>query len=217
MFRGYALTFLTVWMLTLLLAGNALACACCSEPGTYYLGTIKPDSYHLDVVKQFTFAPKADLYMTEAGFETIQGLGPLEAEFETSSGSWTEDFSLAGAFVNSRAWRFTLRSPKGSVGTLVLPMPLKMVTYGVDIHDSEESGLGPLLYKEFRFTGNVASATGFTRRGITKGTNFSLVFQGRGRGCHEVQDFKYWRLEIDGPKAGYAFFGKLSSSDKPWS
>jgi hypothetical protein len=55
------------------------------------------------------------------------------------------------------------------------------------------------------------------KAGITRATTYFLVFQGRGRGCNEVGDFRNWRLEVEGPRAGYAFFGKLSSADKPQS
>ena len=90
-----------------------------------------------------------------------------------------------------------------------------MVSFAADIHDNEDKGLGPLLYKEFRFKGNVSSASGFMRASVTRGTTYFLVFQGRGRGCDEVYDFKNWRLEIDGPRASYAFFGKLTSTETP--
>jgi len=209
--------FFCLATVVLMFTGTVAACACCAEPGTYFLRTFKPDSFHLDLVKEFTFAPKANLYMTEAGFDMIKGLNPIKAEDETTEASITEDFNLATAFADNKTWRLNFKSPKGLPGSLTLPLPTQMISYKIDIHDEENRPNGPLLYKEFRFKGNVAAATGFTRAGIVRGTTFFLVFQGRGNGCDEVQDFKNWRLEIDGPRAGYAFFGKLASSDKPWS
>ncbi|NOT48525.1 MAG: hypothetical protein HOP17_12340 [Acidobacteria bacterium] len=85
-----------------------------------------------------------------------------------------------------------------------------MIQYKVDIHDEEDRPNGPNLYKEFRFKGTISSATGFARSGA-RGTNYFLVFQGRGNGCDNASDFTHWRLEIDGPKADYAFFGKLDT------
>ena len=217
MIRNIFIANLIIGMLTVMFTGNAFACACCAEPGTYYLRTSKPDSFYLGLLNEFTFAPKANLYITEAGFDMIRGLDPIKAEDEATEVSITEDFNLAAAFVNNNAWRFTFKSPGGKIGSLMLLMPAQMVSFKVDTHDEDGRPNGPLLYKEFRFKGSVGSATGFTRSGIVKGTTFFLVFQGRGNGCDEVQNFKDWRLEIDGPRASYAFYGKLSSADKPWS
>ena len=196
-------------------ASNALACACCSEPGTYYLRIAKPDSYDLDLISQFEFAPKALLYMTEAGFETIEGLDAVKKEDEAMEASITDGFDLATAFMGRRVWKFDFKTPKGQRGSLTLPMPTQMVSFGADIHDNSDKGHGPLLYKEFRFKGSVGSATGFMKAGVTRGTTYFLVFQGRGLGCNEVNNFRNWRLEIEGPRASYAFFGQLSSGDKP--
>ncbi len=217
MFRKYFNALLVTLMLMSTFSPSIFACACCAEPGTYYLRTSKPDSFYLGLLNEITFSPKADLYMTEAGFDMIRGLDPITAEDEAAEVSITEDFNLAAAFVNNKAWRFTFKSPGGKIGSLMLPMPTQMVSFKVDTHDEDGRPNGPLLYKEFRFKGSVGSATGFTRSGIVKGTTFFLVFQGRGNGCDEVQNFKDWRLEIDGPRASHAFYGKLSSADKPWS
>jgi len=213
--RHIVLLFIYVAITTCALAVNVFACACCAEPGTYSLRTVKPDSYYLDILSRLEFSQTARLYMTEAGFETIKGLDQVKKEDEAIDVSITDGFDIAAAFTGGRSWRFELKSPKGLKGSLTLPIPAQMVSFAVDIHDAEESGLGPLLYKEFRFKGNVAAATGFTKAGVVRGTSYFLVFQGRGRGCNEVSDFSNWRLEIVGPRVQYAFFGKLSSADKP--
>lgn len=189
---------------------SILACACCAEPGTYIFGTDKPQSYYLDVVRDFEFSRPADLYMTEAGFEMIKGLNPIKNEYE--SGDWTAEssFDLAASFTG-KLWTFNLKTPKGQKATLVLPMPAQMTTYKVDIHDQEDRPNGPLLYKEFRFKGSLSSAGGFARSGFVRGTSYFLVFQGRGNGCDNASDYTHWRLEIDGPRADYAFFGKLDT------
>ena len=192
-------------------AGKALACACCSEPGTYSIRTLKPDSFHFDLLGELKFAPKAKLFMTEAGFEMVRGLDEVQKEDEAVEASITDGFDLAASFAGRRTWRFEFKTPKSLRGSFTLPVPASMVSFAADIHDNEDKGHGPLLYKEFRFKGNVSSATGFVRAGITRGTTYFLVFQGRGRGCDEVSDFRNWRLEIDGPRASYAFFGKLIS------
>jgi len=195
-----------------LLSGNIFACACCAEPGTRSEYTTKTDSFIRDLMKQIKFAPETDLFMTEAGFDTITGIDPIRREDEQLGGPLVE-FSTVGAF-SAKGWLMTLKTGKGLSATYNLPIPLKYAEFRVDIHDRKEMPLGPWLYKEIRFAGLLGPTTGFAKVGAVRGTRYSLVFQGRGVGCNEVEDFTHWRLDIDGPKAGYAFFGKLSSGRK---
>lgn len=206
-----AATYLFGLVITLsLLPGNIFACACCAEPGTRITYRGKTDQFTRDLVKEFKFADKADLYMTEAGFDTIEGLDPIAKEDEAAPGMI--DFSSTGIFTG-RAWQITLKTPKGLSATYRLPVPLRYTEFKVDIHDQEGRPNGPWLYKELRFDG-IVTASGFAKAGAVRNTRFSLVFSGRGSGCNEVEDFTHWNLDIDGPKAGYAFFGKLSSGRK---
>ena len=193
----------------------SFACACCAEPGTYFLSTYKPREFELGLLKEFRFDTKAKLYMTEAGFDMVKGLDDIskESEMEASVRAYDE-FDLINGFTG-RQWRFEMRSAGGKKGVLTLPLPAQMVNYKVDIHDQESRPNGPLLYKEYRFKGTVSSATGIFRSGSVRGTTFFLVFQGRGVGCDEVSNYTHWRLEVDGPRSGYAFYGKLSSADAP--
>lgn len=185
-------------------------CACCAEPGMYSESTSKVEDYDLEVVKGFEFGKKTNIYMTEADFEIIRGLDPLRKDFD----NWTEGleiFDFANAFSNRR-WTFDFKSKTGKTGRLVLPMPLRVEKFKIDPRDGRGSGGGgPLLYKEFRFRGPVGGGTGFFRSGIGPRTSYFLVFQGRGNGCDNTEDFAHWRLEINGPKAQYAFFGELAS------
>jgi hypothetical protein len=192
------------------LSNNALACACCAEPGTYSIWTGKPADYTLEILSDIKFDTNATLYMTEAGFESIKGLGAIQAEYEGKS--WTAQggkFDLVNQFTN-KTWKFTLKTPSGKTGTLSLPMPSQMIQFKVDIHDTPED-LNTQLYKEFRFKGNVQSGTGFFASSIVRPTTYFLVFQGRGNGCDNAEDFSHWMLEINGKKARYQFNGKLSS------
>lgn len=188
---------------------EAVACACCAEPGEYLLSTAKPSTYSLEVLSDLEFTKSASLFTTEAGFEMINGLDPIRQEYESE---WTADssFDIAAAFTG-KVWTFDFKTPKGRAAKFVLPMPTQMVTYKVDIHDEENRPNGPVLYKEFRFKGRLFSAGGFARPGFVRGTSFFLVFQGRGNGCDNASDFTHWRLEINGPRADYAFFGKLNT------
>jgi hypothetical protein len=194
----------------LLFSTVSFACACCAEPGTYSIWTGKVDTYYLSVLEDMKFDQKAELFITEAGFDSIKGLSDIKREYE--SDSWTTaggSFDLVAAFT-SKTWKFNLKTPSGRTGALVLPMPTQMLTYKVDQHDSDSGGNGPILYKEF-FKGSIGSGTGFLRSSLVRPSTYFLVFQGRGNGCDNASDFTHWRLEIDGKNASYAFFGKLST------
>jgi hypothetical protein len=88
-----------------------------------------------------------------------------------------------------------------------------MLRYAADIHDGRTIGgdsRKPLLYKEWRFEGEV-NGTGFFKAGIVARTKYFLVLQGRGNNCDTAEDFTHWRLKITGNKADYAFYGELSA------
>lgn len=192
-------------------ASSAFACACCAEPGHYSIRTNKPSQYQLKMLEEIGFDKTARLFMTEAGFEMIKGLDELEAEM--SAPDWIADSSeinLSGVFA-TRSWKLNFKTPKGKTGVLTLPLPSEMVNYSVDIRDGKNGGGGPLLYKEWRFKGRVQSGTGFLQAGVARPTTYFLVFQGRGNGCDDVTNFSDWHLEINGSRAKYEFFGKLSS------
>lgn len=209
MSRRVSLIALLFAVILIMMPMEALACACCAEPGEYLLTAAKPSTYSLEILSDLEFSKSADLFMTEAGFDMIKGLDPIKQEFESE---WTADssFNLAAAFTG-KLWTFNLKTPRGQSASLELPMPAKMVIYKVDIHDEENRPNGPVLYKEFRFKGLFSSAGGVARKGIVRGTTFFMVFQGRGNGCDNASDFTHWRLEINGPRADYAFFGKLNT------
>ena len=190
-------------------SSSAFACACCAEHGAYSLWTGTPDSYRLGLLKDMRFGKTAELYMTEAAFDSIRGLGSIEKEM--SSGDLTGDLSLVDAFTNN-TWRIVIKTPGGKSGTLVLPRPSKMSIFKVDTHEVEVGQGEAKLYKEFRFNGTVGSGNGFFKSSIVKPTTYSLVFQGRGNDCDNASDFSHWHLEIKGSKASYAFFGKLATS-----
>ena len=192
-------------------ADNALACACCAEPGTYMIWAGKPGEVELRILDSMKFDKKTTLYMTEAGFDSIKGLSEVEKEDSDVGGMWDGTFDLVNEFTKS-GWKFTIKTPRGKTGTLVLPVPTQMVQYKVDIHDTEDAGLGVHLYKEFRFKGTVRSGTGFFGSSIVKPTTYFLVFQGRGNGCDDISDFTHWHLEINGKKADYEFNGKLTAA-----
>ena len=196
--RRRVLCSLAMLAVLLLLPVRAWACACCSNEGDYYVSSGRPSEYERSIVQQIRFGQTAQLYSTEAGYEeSAKGVAHI-----------AEKYTLGGSLVGG-VWRLTFREGK-QTGTLSLPLPLRMTSYTADIHDGQTSpGGGPLLYKEWRFEGQV-SGTGFFRAGTVAPTKYLLVLQGRGNGCQDAGDFKHWRLQITGRKARYAFYGELA-------
>ena len=191
---------------------DAFACACCAESGHYSIRTSKPEEFQLNILQKMKFNKTAGLYLTVAGFELVKGLSVIEQEMFTDS--WTAEPGAIGfsSIFAAKTWKLNFKTPKGKIGVLTLPTPAQMVNFSVDIHDGKSIGAGgPMLYKEWRFKGNVQSGTGFLQAGIAKPTTYFLVFQGRGNGCDDVTNFTNWHLEINGAKAKYEFFGELDS------
>ena len=180
------------------LPARARACACCSNEGAYYVSTDRPSEYELSIARQIRFGPTATLYTAEADPEdAAKGVAHV-----------AEKYALVGSLVG-RAWKLTFRDG-GKTGTLSLPLPAKVTSYTADIHDGQTSpGGGPLLYKEWRFEGLV-SGTGFFGAGLVGPSKYLLVLQGRGNACQDAGDFKHWRLQVNGRKAEFAFYGELA-------
>jgi hypothetical protein len=193
------LTFVAIVTL-FLQPSHVWACACCAHPGEYQIDFVKPDGYQLSVIKRIRFGTKADLWTGEADPEVAaKGLThPVDT------------YSLSGSLVGN-VWKLTFRNGDES-GTLNLPLPAKMLRFAADIHGelAKPGYPEPLLYKEWRFEGEV-SGTGFFKAGITAGTKYLLVFQGRGNSCDGAENFAHWQLQITGNKADYSFYGQLGA------
>jgi hypothetical protein len=198
--RTTSLFSVAMWVTLLLLPSRVWACACCAHTGEYHLDFEKPDAYKLSLMKRMRLGTTAYLFSTEEELEEA-GKGLAHP---------AENYSLSGSLVGN-VWKLTFRNGDES-GTLNLPLPPKMLRYAADIHDGRTSGGGPqpLLYKEWRFEGNV-NGTGFFKAGIVARTKYFLVLQGRGNSCDTAEDFTHWRLNITGNKADYTFYGELSA------
>ena len=193
------LTFIAIATL-LLLPSRVWACACCAHPGEYRMEFVKPDEFKLGEMKRMLFGTKADLWTGEA-----------EAEDAAKGLTHPADsYSLSGSLVGN-VWKLTFRNGDES-GTLNLPLPAKMVRFAADIHGelAKPGYPEPLLYKEWRFEGEV-NGTGVFKAGITARTKYVLVFQGRGNSCDGAENFTHWQLKITGKKADYAFHGELGA------
>ena len=182
---------------------HVLGCACCTDEGDYRFAPNAPISeYQRAQLAEMTFAPAARLYLTDAGEDAIKGLESVTQENNVS------------VVIEPKQWRLTFRSADGKTGTLTLPVPARMSTLAADLHDSEDTGRGPTLYKEWRCEG-VARGDGIFQKGFAAPARYTLIFQGRGNRCDSGSDFTHWRVEVSGAKASYAFFGELVSDSAP--
>ncbi len=189
---GAALLAVALWFG----ATQALACACCSQPGQRVVESMALDAQKRAVLKSLRFAPKAELYMTEAGPESYQGIDSEQSQYSLKAG-WQGNTLV-----------LTLDDGHGFKGTLSLPLPGKVSIFEVDPRTSPDTGAGPRLYKEWKVTGK-PSGTGKFAAGAGAGQLLTLIAQGGGIGCTEAKDFTHWSLVMQGPKANYMFFGKL--------
>lgn len=182
----------------LLLPRSVHACACCAEPGTYLIHTAVPDAYVQSVLKVLKTEGPASLYYTAAGDDGIKGLGPADP--------YRVRYSFA-----VRRWTLLFTDGKGRKGNLYLGLPARMVQYKVDQHENGNDTPGQMivLYKEWRFEGSI-SGDGIFATGLPRPAKYFFVLQGRGNMCDEAGNFTHWRLQVNGSKASYAFYGKLS-------
>lgn len=196
-------------ILTLMsMSAVAMACACCAEPGTYSVSTGKLASYELELLKDMKFGKAAEIYLTAASYDDIKGLPEVIKEFEVTSSS---EFSLVDAFTGS-TWTLTFMTGGERKGTITLPRPAVMTQRRVHIPDNTSTSPNVVLYKEWIFEGTLRSGTGFFRSGLTRPARYQLVFQGHGNNCDNAEDFTNWNLNVTGPKADYAFYGKMKAA-----
>lgn len=182
------------------MGGRALACACCSDPGTRVESIVKVTEFYRAQITGLEFGPEAELYLTDAGEDTVKGISVVE-----------EKYRLTVA-LDQKQWRFAFRTKDGKIGTLTLPVPAKVGTFAIDPRDGRKSGGGgPLLYKEWRWEG-VPKVEGIFLKGAQ---HYSLVFQGHGNRCDDSSDFSHWRLEVTGKNVSYALFGSFGGPQTP--
>jgi hypothetical protein len=178
---------------------TTFTCACCAESGEWFERTGRMAEYEIAELRNMEFDKTASTYMTAAGFEELKGL-PLEYD----------SFELTSLLKPNLALTLNFKGERGERGSLILTLPRVATFFGADLHDAPEGSAGPILYKEWRFEG-LATGSGFLRAGLTRGTRFYLIFQGRGNNCLSSTDFRNWRLDIKGPRASYAFFGSMKN------
>lgn len=184
--------------LALLAANSAHACACCTYKGQRDVVIDRLTKERLEVIGKLRFAGKAELAVGERELETIKGIEKPSYEYALSAEQKN------GTFV------FRFRGENQSEGTITLARPETVSIFHVDPrnHDGKETGYGPRLYKEWRLTANFAG-TGIFRAGNGGYQRVTLIFQGAGSSCADLEDFTHWSLVVHGPLDEFVFIGDL--------
>ena len=158
----------------------AIACACCSEPGTWYQfkAPLRPDE-------------RAEL--AKLRFRTVSWVQTNEG----GPGLGLDRLAMR-ATLFGRTWRWQLAGGR----MLTLRLPVSATQLAADVHDGKMGGGGgPLLYKEIRLDGPL------TTGGILRGTRYRLVLQGRGNNCLNTRDLRSWHLDVSGGPEPYSLYG----------
>jgi len=182
--------------------GETHACACCTNPGQRYVEVEALDSGRLDEIESLRFGKEARLFVGEGGVETIKGIQDPAERYDLSV---TWDKTHPGKTNISLA----LGNPGGPSGTLSLSLPQTISIFEVDPRDSPDRGTGPVLYKEWKLTGEVTGTGAFSGTNSAKQL-LTLILQGRGNSCTGAADFTHWTLVTEGPKGTYSLFGDLT-------
>jgi len=174
----------------------AWACACCANAGTWYERSEPLDDFRLDVLNDIVFVGDANLYLTAAGLETVEGIDSPQTAYELSKSS------------NGRNWNLRFIGKNGeTAGNLSFSLPQEMTDFGADLFDAQFAD--NRLYKEIRFRGNVVGNGIFSD--ISNGTQFKLILKGRGNACLSSSEFQHWILQVSGPGVSFSFYGRLNS------
>src|SRR5687768_15602821 len=147
-------------------AAQPMFCACCADDGEWYQ---RAERLTADMRKEIS---RVNFSEVTNGMSGVENAPFSEGKFELTRSS------------DMRHWQLKYVGSQGKSGSLSLPIPLRLVNFGADVHDGQQGGGGgPLLYKEWRFDG---SATGAGVFKSWKGAKFRLVFQGRGNHCTQA-------------------------------
>jgi hypothetical protein len=163
-------------------------CACCADDGEWYQRSERITADMRKEINRVKFS------------EATNGMSGME-DAPFSDGR----FELTRS--NDSRWQLKYTGAPGKSGTLSLPIPLRLVNFGADVHDGQQGGGGgPLLYKEWRFDGS-STGTGVFRTWRT--AKFRLVLQGRGNHCTQAEDFKHWNLSVSQGSTSLSVYGSV--------
>lgn len=179
-------------------ATPARACACCSDPGMRFEAAGGIDEYEKDELGRIRFDGTAQLFITPAFPDDIKGItAPSDKPYEFQG------------ITGPKLWTFELSDSAGKQGTIVFPLPRRLVRFMVDPRDEEatSAGGGPRLYKEWRLA-STADLSGLVAENEDK-AQATLILHGHGNGCTAAEDFTHWTLQVSAPDVRFTLLGKL--------
>lgn len=173
----------------------ARACACCADPGTWFERTETLETFQFETLNDLDLGSQADLYLTAAGFEGIEGIDSPQPSYRLSKSN------------NGRSWNLRFINENGeTAGNLSFYLPGDAVYFGTDMFDDPRPD--NRLYKEIRFRGNIAGNGVFAD--VTDEAQMTLILKGRGNVCLTSTEYRHWILEVSGPGVSFSFFGEIS-------
>jgi len=181
---------------TLFAAGDALACACCTNRGQRNVGAQEFDDSKRAVLDEIVFQSDAQLYVGEGDLEFIEGIDQPDSGYALQVDR------------DAASLTFAFKGQAGQTGSLKLILPRRVSVFEVDPRDTPDSGLGPGLYKEWKLTGEVQGAGSFAAASAA-GHKLTLILHGDGNSCTSSIDFGHWTLVMEGPQANYTLIGDL--------
>ncbi len=182
------------------MAGEAAACACCSNRGQRNVGTQAYDESFRSQVEQVTFKPNAELYLGSGEADPMEGIDQPDSNYDLA-------VSRDGTSIT-----FVLKGHAGQSGSLKLALPQRISIFEVDPRNTPDTGLGPPLYKEWKLSGSVTGEGSFAAASLP-GHTLTLILQGGGNSCTSAIDFTHWTLVMEGPKANYMLIGDLLQTE----
>lgn len=188
-----ASVLVTIWVAS----DAALACACCSNRASRYVGVEALSGFRLGEIERMNFAGEA--FLADGADDYPAGLRELGGTLQLVITRTPTQIV------------FTFRGQAGRPTSLTFAVPQTVSIFEVDPRDGKDEGLGPLLYKEWQLTG-AATATGALQPLLEKSRMASLILHGRGRGCTEAADFTGWTLVIGGTPDKVTLYGALAAA-----
>jgi hypothetical protein len=180
-------------------ASPALACACCSSEGQRNVGIVALDSSRRETVESLHFSGKAMLFTGEADAESVKGITTPSTDYDVAA-TWQDNRLM-----------LSFRDKQGRSGTLSLARPTSISVFEVDPRSRSSSSGDPVLYKEWKLSGQ-ASGSGVFQPGGAPGHILTLILHGNGNSCTSAADFSHWTLVMQGPKANFSLFGDLAAT-----
>ena len=179
-------------------ASQAMACACCAEPGQRNLVSEPFGGYATEELLSLQFADRATTFMTACDQDCVEGISVFSDGYKTKV-AWSDDGSL----------RLDLRAETDEAsGTLTISRPKEMTLFSTDPTPGSSSGMVS-LYTEWRIQAPVTGTGTFKAVDPAK-TTATLIIHGTGNSCVSTVGMTNWTLDVKGEGVDFRLFGKLN-------